>query len=108
MIGGTNTGGALLMGQGFAFPIPLAAALDSSHVAWLNGTTTTNCPGAGQAAAGFLCVYATSAVSVSPDNAHAVNTHAGQGGADPYGFMLAFDATGADAFSYGSWTVTAP
>jgi len=108
MVGGNNTGGGQLIGQGFAFPIPLAAALDSAHVAWLNGTTTTNCPGVGHAAAGFLCVYATAAATVTPDNAHAVNTHAGFGGADPYGFMLAFDAGGVNSFSYGSWTVTAP
>jgi hypothetical protein len=103
---GTSSGGFL--GQGFAFPRPLAAALDSSHVAWLNGTTTSNCPGVGQAAAGWLCVYASAAASVTPDNTHAVNNHAGFGGADAYGFMLFFDATGSNAFSYGSWTVTAP
>jgi hypothetical protein len=103
---GTTSGGYLA--QGFAFPVPLAAALSASHVAWLNGTTTANCPGVGHAAAGYLCVYATAAASVTENNGHAVSTHAGQGGADAYGFMLFFNGTSSNAFSYGSWTVTAP
>lgn len=101
--GDTSTNFAV---QGFAFPQPLAAALDGAHVAWLNGTTTTNCPGVGQAASGWLCVYAKVSVNLSQDNGHAVNSHLGQGGADTYGFMLFFDVTSTSGFSYGSWTVT--
>jgi hypothetical protein len=103
---GTSSGANLF--EGFAFPRPLTAALDGSHVAWLNGTTTIYCPGAGQAAAGWLCVYSSTAFNVTPDSGHAVSTHDGQGGADKYGFLLAFDATASNAYSYGSWTVTAP
>ena len=94
--------------EGATFPIPLAAPLDGSHVAWINGATTTNCPGVGQAAAGWLCVYAAQASNVTPDNSHPINTHGGNSGADAYGFMVNFDATGTFAFTYGSWTVTAP
>jgi hypothetical protein len=103
---GTTSGG--FMTQGFAFPTPLAASIDSAHVAWLNGTTTTNCPGDGQAAAGWLCVYAQAVTNATPNNGHAVNNHNGFGGADTYGFMLFFNATASNAFTYGSWTVTAP
>jgi hypothetical protein len=103
---GNSTSG--FANEGIAFPHPLAAALDGSHVAFLNGTTTTNCPGVGQAAAGYLCVYASAVSNLGPDNGRFVNTHAGQGGADAYGFMVFFDVTAASAYSYGSWTVTAP
>ena len=97
-------GGASFAGEGFSFPHPLSAAMDESHVVWLHGTKTTNCPGVGQAAAGYLCVYAAFASSVSPDDGHAVNTHEDEAGADTYGFLLAFDVTGVDPLTYGSWT----
>jgi hypothetical protein len=101
-------GGSDFAGEGFSFPHPLAAALDASHVVWLHGTTTTSCPGVGQAAAGYLCVYAAFATGLAPDDGHAVNTREDEGGADTYGFILAFDVTGVDPLTYGSWTVTAP
>jgi hypothetical protein len=101
-------GSAGYMAQGFAFPLPLASALDGTHVAWLStGTKSAACPGFGKAAPGFLCVYETAGAGASPDNGHAVNSHVGQAGADPGGFMLFF-AVKEYGFSYGSWTLTAP
>jgi hypothetical protein len=96
------------MAQGFAFPIPLAGALDGTHAAWLaSGTTSANCPGVGHAAAGFLCAYESFGEKDGPSGGHVVGTHAGVAGSDATGFMLFFSVTGSGAYSYGSWTVTA-
>lgn len=103
---GSSTSG--FASQGFAFPEPLPAALNGSHVEYLHGTTDANCPGEGQAAAGYLCAYGHDVIGLTPDNGHAISTHAGGAGADSYGFMLFFDVHGASEYGYGSWTVTAP
>jgi hypothetical protein len=92
--------------QGFAFPLPLPAPLDESHVAFLNGAVTAHCPGVGKAANGYLCVYASANSNLSPNGGHGVFNHEGLAGADTGGFMVFFDVTVADGYGYGSWTVT--
>jgi hypothetical protein len=98
------------MTQGFTFPQPLPAALDEAHAIWVvkNTTDPPNCPGPGEAARGYLCVYENFGANDVPDNEHAVSTFIGQGGSDSTGFMLFFEISKALAFSYGNWTVTAP
>jgi hypothetical protein len=100
--GGSSTGGFL--GNGVAFPTPLAAPLDASHVVYLASGTDSNCAGSGHAAPGYLCVYAAFAKHLSG----AIFDHTGLGGSDPYGFFLGLTVTGTSALAYGSWTVTAP
>lgn len=96
------------MVEGVQFAIPLAAPLDSSHVEFRPfGTTSANCPGVGQATAGYLCVYESdfdhrSVVSDSVSN-HLINA-----GADAYGFIIWLVAADLDGWSTGSWTVKAP
>ena len=98
--------------EGITFPIPLASALQEAHVAWLgHGTAPTEtCPGPGRAAAGYLCVYEQLGefrkpnASISP-----VSNELGHAGSNAYGFIFFLDGEGEKlAYSYGSWTVTAP
>jgi len=100
--GGSSSGGFL--GYGVAFPTPLAAPLDASHVVYRASGTDANCAGIGHAAPGYLCVYASFAQHVTA----AIFDHAGLGGSDPYGFFLGLTVTAHPALAYGSWTVTAP
>jgi hypothetical protein len=94
------------MDEGVAFPEPLAAALDESHVEYeKKSATSTNCPGVGKAAPGFLCLYEAQGTNNSAQDIDEGNGH---GGADSYGFMVFMNATAASAFAYGHWTVTAP
>jgi hypothetical protein len=90
-------------GDGISYHIPLASALDGSHVDYVGTGTDTNCPGAGHAAAGFLCIYATldEGMTVGPFNS------AGFTGSDSYGFFMGAELTANPALAYGSWTVTA-
>lgn len=104
--GGDSTSGHAV--EAFTFPHPLAAALDGSHVQWLSGTTSANCPGVGQAAAGYLCVYAESTNNLTGDAVLPIKDHTPNNGADSYGFMMLFVVTGADSISWGTWTVKAP
>jgi hypothetical protein len=103
-VGGSATNG--YMNQGFQFAIPLAAALNGSHVEFhQKGTTSTNCPGLGQAAAGFLCVYEAEGSNVNYAAGNPINNHSGFLGADATGFFIFLGSTGTFSFSYGSWTV---
>jgi hypothetical protein len=42
-----------------SFPIALAAPLTGTHAILVSGASAANCPGVGQAAAGYLCAYET-------------------------------------------------
>jgi hypothetical protein len=101
------------MTEGVTFPVPLASPLGEPRVVWLaHGTPRTEgCPGVGSAAPGYLCVYEELGEFGKPDaKIHPVSTHLGSPGADAYGFMFFLDVEGSEkaAYSYGSWTVTAP
>jgi hypothetical protein len=103
-VGGSATNGYMV--TGIQFRLPLAAALDSSHVQFHQSATafTAQCPAAGQAAAGYLCVYEDTQNNRSSP---VVDKSTGFGGTDASGFMIFMNSTGTFAFSYGSWTVTA-
>lgn len=92
-----------------SFPFPLAAA---PKVEWLGpGTSDANCPGSAaspQAAAGYLCVYATTEHNVA---SRCVDDTSGAcaGAALPYGAVAELTAAGTGrTTSAGTWAVTAP
>ena len=70
------------------------------------GKTGANCSGVGSAAAGYLCVYAQQEAS-STVAGHAISNSEGQAGASASGFLVFLSVSGASAYTYGSWTVTA-
>jgi hypothetical protein len=108
-----GSGASGYMGTGVNYRVPLAAPLDSAHVIFnANGTTSAHCAGAGQADAGYLCVY-------EPAASHGASTFGsiyksalpggGGGGSDAEGFGIYFlVSSSSGAWSYGSWAVTAP
>ena len=105
--GGTGA----FMGGGYAFRIPLAAAIPPANVHFIQSPNvfTPACPAAGQAAAGHLCVYEftfgtrTFGGFYAIDNGTYLN-----GGSSKDGFQIWFSATAAGSWSYGEYAVTAP
>jgi hypothetical protein len=103
-VGGSATNGYMV--TGIQLRIPLAAPLDSGHVQFHQSGAgfTAQCPAAGQAAAGYLCVYEQ---VQSNRSSPVVDKSSGFPGTDASGFMIFMNSTGTFAFSYGNWTVTA-
>ena len=95
----------------FSFPLMLASAPAAPDANFITGASTANCPGTHsnpQAAAGQLCVYATSCA-----NANLQCIGPGSTGfcdsADPYGAYIYWQTAGAgQVYCYGTWAVTAP
>jgi hypothetical protein len=100
--GGSSTSG--YAEASFRFYPMLAAPLDGSQVEFTTGTDS-NCPGVGQAAPGFLCIYGESDNNVTIDS---IGNGAGTTGASPSGFLVFFAITGAGSYVQGHWAVTAP
>ena len=96
--------------DGVTFQIPLTTALGPNNVVFVSGSSATDCPGVGQAASGYLCVYQTvnhnfdqtSLVIIDPTSA------AGAGGASVSGFMILGDSVGPNyaVYDFGTWAVT--
>ena len=90
------------------FRIPLAADLPAAKVAFIaqGSPYTVDCPGPGQARAGFLCVYELTFGLRTFGGLF--NPTTGLDGASRYGFSIYFTATAGSSWSYGQWTVAAP
>lgn len=88
------------------FDPDLPANLDTAHIIRVTGASATHCPGTGQAEAGYLCWYekASSAVTFTNfgDPVRATT------GANKEGMNVFYSTTGASAYVYGEWAVTAP
>jgi hypothetical protein len=82
----------------------LAAGLAEDHVEYIGTNTTTECPGVGHAATGWLCIYASFSENLAIEP---VTNHDETSGSDPYGFLLQALVDASPARAYGSWTVTA-
>jgi hypothetical protein len=98
------------MGTSVTYPIPLPTGLDASHVVMnQDASTSTNCPGTGQAARGYLCVYESSHGNAEFGFIDDPSVPGGRGGSSTIGITMywVLPATGG-AWSYGTWAVTAP
>jgi hypothetical protein len=85
------------------FRIPLATA--TTHISFIAGSPSAQCPGPGQAAPGYLCLYNFAGTA---GFLHVTDLFAGVSGqASPTGFLLQFDATGTGDYSLGTWAITA-
>jgi hypothetical protein len=108
---GSATAASTDEGTALSFPMPLPAALDSSHVHFVasTGSAPPECPGSPaspQAAGGNLCVYED--LGANRTFMQLYKPSVGQSGADTSGFGMWFESTGTGSyFSYGTWAVTA-
>ncbi len=92
-----------------SFAIPLAAPLDGPHAIFVPGGSVPNCPGVGQAARGFLCVYrATEEGLANPDIYSHESSATAVPGTGRFGFDIQWTVLLKEGFDAGSWTVTAP
>lgn len=93
-----------------SFPVPLAAALNASHVIFASGSAT-HCPGLGQADPGYLCVYlGQSTNTTTPTSADIYNPEVAEtqgAGANGFAITVAASSAGEDSIT-GSFAVTAP
>jgi asparagine N-glycosylation enzyme membrane subunit Stt3 len=92
------------------FNPPLAADLDSSHYQYHSGgTTSANCPGVGQAAPGWLCLYeGRNDGNDTFQNANA-DPESNSSAIRSYGTIAYWQMTGtASTLIRGTWAVTAP
>lgn len=95
-------------GQGITFSQPLSAPLGENRVIFNNvGVKSATCPGLGQAARGFVCIYTAEIEFMTFDIALGFDPKI-ENSADRFGFSLYFEATKTEGFADGSWTVTAP
>ena len=105
--------GGLYAMDGVTFPIPLAAGLPAANVLVLpTGTTSSpNCPGRGQADAGYLCIYETNDLNNIDLTSSGVYTGLfnSQNGTSTVGFIAELVSPSTFSVgSFGTWTVTAP
>jgi len=99
----------LNLNASYTFPIPLAAPIDEKHVEYTGSTSTTSeCPGIGKAAKGWLCVYTVERKSIELVSIYSDDSGTFTKGTGRYGFDLEWAPGAAEAFDVGSWTVTAP
>jgi hypothetical protein len=101
--GGTSTSGFL--GVSITFPQPLAKTIVHGNVIWVTAENpNTNCPGVGQAARGYLCLYDGEHAAVTfDDDVEAILPTSPGTGAIAWWFN-----TDANSYLAGTWTVTAP
>ena len=98
-----------------SFPVPLPSPLPEGSVGYLSAGMhgTTACPGAGQAAPGFLCLYAQFSENLQPPSLAAIsNPERAEGpaqtvGSSGFALLETSAAEGASA-AEGSYAVTAP
>jgi hypothetical protein len=95
---------------GVTFQIPLATALSANNVVFVSGASTTNCPGVGQAASGYLCVYQTVNHNIDPTTLRIIDptSSVAAGGASVSGFLVTGNSVGANyaVYNWGTWAVT--
>jgi hypothetical protein len=94
-----------------SFNIPLASALEASHVVILKAAepTATHCPGVAAeppAEAGYMCVYVELESSGGEGTMEIVGRGLPNEGKD--GVILVGNGTGTEPFLNGTWAVTAP
>ena len=84
------------------YPLLLKTAIDQANIIDTSETPDpVNCPGAGQAAPGYLCIYVDDEVEIEELYGYSYKTGIA-------GFAPVQDDDGAEPYAYGTWTVTAP
>jgi hypothetical protein len=88
------------------FSLSVEGELHTEYIP-VGGPPTTHCAERGQAARGYLCVYSADSggIELTPS---ILNPATGAAGAGRRGFILQWTVTAAEAFDFGTYTVTAP
>ena len=89
------------LGGSVTYPTPLPAGMPSDKMHYVSGAPTADCPGAGDAAAGHLCLYQVENQGVTSPAVYPTSGDAT--GFAFYGYII-YD----DALMWGRWTVRAP
>jgi hypothetical protein len=110
-VGGDAPGTGYYYTGGVTFPIPVAHALDASHVVVVaqGAAPQPHCSGEGHADPGYLCLYTEVSVDMQV-NSNGIGLPDSQSvGAAPTGFVVFGQTTGTTGGAYvsGTWTVTA-
>jgi hypothetical protein len=106
---GNGSGGYI--GDAVTYRSPLAAELDGAHVIFIpdGGATDATCPGSGQAAEGYLCVYERGAGGATLGQIYRSSNPGGGTGSSVAGFGIYFNTASAGGnWSYGEWAVSGP
>ena len=109
---GTGWQAAAAAENGYLFatiPIPLQSAIDSAHTVYVTASFATHCPGAGQAAAGYACIYQKQTFNMNtPGLVNIANPETSITGVGRFGFEISVTSSGTGFTSIGGvWTVTA-
>ncbi len=96
------------LGYGLTYSRPLARPIKDTHIIDNQGPPFTHpsCPGFGQAARGFLCLYDTAHHDVFPVVGYSNDADFLQQ-KPSLGVILYWQEDGTDAYAGGEWTVTA-
>ena len=105
MFGAGGGSPASYIGEGITYAQPLATAIPDGNIVDVKGSSATHCPGIGQADQGYLCLYERIYNQVGTGYGYSSS----QGFTSPsVGVVLYWPITGANAYSGGEYTVTAP
>ena len=95
------------IGDAVTFPQRLPTSFDKANVEYRPvGTTSGNCPGVGQARAGWACLYL--GQSGTADLCCIYGDDYSTPRVSHHGFRIYWTTTGGFSFADGSWAVTAP
>jgi hypothetical protein len=94
--------------QAVTFALALKEALPKEHVIY--GVHPSQCPGPGEAARGYLCLYSSgsSGIAEAPPEVLNPELEPPSPGAGRRGFVVRWTAVAKDASDFGTYTVTAP
>ena len=101
-----DSSGSGYIGLTITYPRPLATAISPANIIDVHGTSGTHCPGIGQADPGYLCLYDTDTTGTTGTVFYSNNGP--DNGAGTLGVVLYWTVGAGDAYTGGSWTVTAP
>ena len=95
---GTGWQAAAAARNGYLFAtvtIPLQSAIDGAHTVYVTASSATHCPGSGQAAAGYACIYQKQSFNMNtPALVNIANPETGITGVGRFGFEISVRSAG--------------
>lgn len=106
--GAAGDGTFLMSSASFSPPLDSGIPQSKIHYVLPAAGATTECPGAFEAAAGHLCIYATWERNVAYSGIGRINNDLINSGASRYGFAILWTGTSSSANVRGNWAFTVP